>query len=230
MIIQIYGINSAEEALEVIKAGANYIGIFPQQKIPGAKNIPGMVSEEVTFEILDVTKGKAKRVVIVLNDDLEYYYQCAEKFEPDILHISGNVIYATKDISNKIKSMVPGILIEQAVGIIGEQSIDIAKERAQYADILLLDTVAKNGESIGATGGIHDWRIDRQIIESVNIPVIVAGGLSHENVADAIKATNPAGVDSFTKTSKILPDGRMCKDIERVKKFCDIAKSFGGLK
>jgi phosphoribosylanthranilate isomerase len=53
------------------------------------------------------------------------------------------------------------------------------------------------------------------------VPAILAGGLGPDNVAEAIKAVRPAGVDSKTKTDR--PDGAG-KDLEKVRQFVAAAK------
>jgi phosphoribosylanthranilate isomerase len=75
---------------------------------------------------------------------------------------------------------------------------------------------------IGALGVTHDWRISRRIVASVHIPVVLAGGLGPANVADAIRAVRPAGVDSKTKTDR---DGLHAKDIDRVRRFHEAARA-----
>jgi phosphoribosylanthranilate isomerase len=75
---------------------------------------------------------------------------------------------------------------------------------------------------IGALGIPHDWSISRRIVELVRTPVILAGGLGPDNVADAIRAVRPAGVDSKTKTDQ---DGSHAKDLERVRRFHETARS-----
>jgi phosphoribosylanthranilate isomerase len=65
--------------------------------------------------------------------------------------------------------------------------------------------------------------LDRKIVQSVRVPVIIAGGLGPDNVIDAINAARPAGVDSKTKTDK--HDGSHTKDLEKVKQFVLRAKS-----
>ena len=72
----------------------------------------------------------------------------------------------------------------------------------------------------------NDWNIDREIVEKVSIPVILAGGLGPENVEDAIKAVHPDGVDSLTKTSDKENGVLVRKNIEKVREFCRIAHSF----
>ena len=60
-----------------------------------------------------------------------------------------------------------------------------------------------------------------QIVETVRTPVILAGGLGPDNVAEAIRVVRPAGVDSNTKTDR----GRShTKDLAKVKRFHTAAK------
>jgi phosphoribosylanthranilate isomerase len=56
------------------------------------------------------------------------------------------------------------------------------------------------------------------------VPVILAGGLAPENVADAIRAVRPWAVDSLTHTNRQLPGGRFCKDLARVRAFVAAAR------
>ena len=58
---------------------------------------------------------------------------------------------------------------------------------------VLLDT--KGEENAGGTGQRHDWNKSREIKDSVNCPIILAGGLTPENVGDAIRFVEPYAVD-----------------------------------
>ena len=85
---------------------------------------------------------------------------------------------------------------------------------------------------IGASGMTHDWKYDAEIVQSVKVPVIVAGGLGPENVEECIRQVKPAGVDSLTKTTWKYNDGVMEKDIPKVAEFCrkaDLAAKEAGL-
>jgi len=88
---------------------------------------------------------------------------------------------------------------------------------------LLLDSHRPGDTHIGALGVTHSWDLDRKIVERVDIPVLIAGGLGPDNVVDAIKAVRPAGVDSKTKTDK--DDGSHTKDLEKIRRFIARAKS-----
>jgi len=63
-------------------------------------------------------------------------------------------------------------------------------------------------------------------VEQSQIPVILAGGLSPENVVEAIQQVRPWGVDSLTKTNEMQGEGKFRKDLEKVRLFVEKAKAF----
>jgi len=111
----------------------------------------------------------------------------------------------------------------RSIPVVGGESIAIARSYDDIADMLLLDSHQPGDRQIGALGISHTWEIDRKIVGSVNIPVIIAGGLGPDNVADAIRTVRPAGVDSKTKTDR--DDGSHTKDLQKVRQFVARAKS-----
>ena len=75
---------------------------------------------------------------------------------------------------------------------------------------------------IGITGKTCNWTAARRLVDATPVPVILAGGLSPENVFEAIVQVRPAGVDSCTGTNATGPDGtpiRFKKELDRVKRF-----------
>jgi len=102
------------------------------------------------------------------------------------------------------------------------RSLSKLTEDVERADFLLLDSHRASDRQIGALGVTHDWRISRRIVARVRVPVILAGGLGPDNVADAIRAVRPAGVDSKTKTDR---DGSHVKDLDCVRRFHAAAKA-----
>ena len=110
----------------------------------------------------------------------------------------------------------------RAIPVVGEEAIGLARDYEGVADWLLLDSHDPGDRQIGAQGITHDWSISRRIVEAVSTPVILAGGLGPDNVADAIKAVGPAGVDSKTKTDSA--DGET-KDLQKVAAFVEQARA-----
>ena len=85
-----------------------------------------------------------------------------------------------------------------------------------------LDTSHPETGTVGATGHVHDWGLSAEIVAASSSPVILAGGLGPDNVTEAIKRVQPAGVDSETRTSR--PDSRRRKDLALVEEFIDHAR------
>jgi len=144
------------------------------------------------------------------------------ELNPLILHLGASTdILLPSDIAT-LKKEFRLLKIMRSIPVVGSESVWLAKTYDGIADILLLDSHKAGDKQIGALGITHNWDLDKQIVESVSIPVIVAGGLGAENVVDAIKSVHPAGVDSKTKTDK--KDGSHTKDLEEVRKFTVAAK------
>jgi phosphoribosylanthranilate isomerase len=89
-------------------------------------------------------------------------------------------------------------------------------------DMLLLDSHPPGDRQIGALGIPHSWKIDRKIVKSVYVPVIIAA-VDLIMLSMSIRTVRPAGVDSKTKTDK--DDGSHTKDLQKVKRFVARAKS-----
>ena len=72
---------------------------------------------------------------------------------------------------------------------------------------------------LGGTGRTHDWDISREIVRSTSVPVILAGGLTADNVYAAVRKVRPFGVDV---NSGVETDTR--KDPQKMKAFIEAAK------
>ncbi len=104
----------------------------------------------------------------------------------------------------------------------GEGPIGTAFQYQSDADYFILDTNDPNRADIGATGETHNWRVSAELVRKFNVPVILAGGMSPENVAQAVRTVRPWGVDSFSHSN--LP-GSVREDPDRVVAFVKNAKS-----
>lgn len=221
MFAQIYAMQSVEEALACIEAGADRIGVLTEE--PGGPYPCGVTTEECR-RIFEAVGNKAVKILISTKGSEEEILAETEDLLPDVLHLCAEY-RGSPEFRKKLSERVPSVKLMEAIGVTGEEAVEDAIARSSYADILLLDSVAEDVPGIGAAGKVHDWSIDRRIKEAVKIPVVLAGGLGPDNVLEAIEAVHPDGVDSLTRTS-IQENGKLVrKDIEAVRKFTSLAHS-----
>ena len=104
------------------------------------------------------------------------------------------------DAYRELREALPGISLVQVVHVTGEDAVDEARTVAPHIDGILLDSGDPSlpVKELGGTGRVHDWDISRRIVESVDVPVFLAGGLSADNVAEAIRRVRPFAVDLCT--------------------------------
>ena len=224
MKTQIYSIMNVPEALECAKAGADRVGILVNNP-ENPNRYPCEITLEEAKPVFEALKGRAVSVLISVQNTEEEIFSQLEYLRPDVLHLCAGY-KGSVPFREKMRERFPEIELMEAVGVTDESAIVEALRISEYADCIILDSVDPKIAGIGAAGVTHDWNIDRKIIETVRVPVIVAGGLGPENVADAIRKTHPWGVDSLTGTS-IKKDGVIIgKDLTRVEAFCRIAKEF----
>lgn len=97
----------------------------------------------------------------------------------------------------EIRQALGGVKLVQVIHVTGEESLDEAQRIAPEVDAILLDSGNPNlaVKELGGTGRIHNWVISRRIVESVQVPVFLAGGLRPDNVRAAIEAVQPFGLD-----------------------------------
>ncbi|MGN1389586.1 MAG: hypothetical protein ACI4WR_08060 [Bulleidia sp.] len=222
MIVQIYSLQTAEEALACAEAGADQIGVLVSRSLDG--RYPCEVLPEQAKTIFDALRGKVRRTVLISTDsDPDQILQMVAYLHADVLQLCADY-HGNLPFRKRMKEECPWAELMEAIGIRDQSSLAEAEEKAAYSDYLILDSIPANNPGIGAAGITHDWNIDREIIRRLSIPIIEAGGLDSENVRDAIDFLHPWGVDSCTKTSRIENGKIVGKDLEKVRAFCRAAK------
>jgi phosphoribosylanthranilate isomerase len=119
----------------------------------------------------------------------------------------------------RVKVALPHLKVIKSVSVAGPEALDEARSWESAADCLILDSVDPDTGRLGATGLVHDWALSRRIVRQSRLPVLLAGGLTPENVAEAISVVGPWGVDVHTG---VEIDGRLSRD--RLTRFVAAAR------
>ncbi|RME70503.1 MAG: phosphoribosylanthranilate isomerase [Chloroflexi bacterium] len=222
MIVQIYAAVTPADALALARLGVDHVGFVAGDY--------GIVHGELTFgqarAIADVLRGRAVSSALTMSVDVDEILRMVEAVQPDIVHISSDTEAVGEEALRYLRRHLPtGVRLMKAVHVSGPESIQTAARFAPVCDIILLDTKVDGLPGVGATGVAHDWQVSRRIVETVEgqAQVILAGGLTPENVAQAIQTVQPWGVDSNTGTN--LPGDPVRKDMARVEAFVRQARS-----
>jgi phosphoribosylanthranilate isomerase len=187
--IKICCISSIEEAKLAISHGADAVGLVG--KMPSG---PGPISNE---EIADI----AKIIHPPIASFLLTSEQSSKKIIEHIKRTHTSTVQIVDELSegnyDEIRNTLPHLRIVQVIHVIDRKSIEQALDIQQYVDALLLDSGDPKAQikTLGGTGKIHDWKISKELVQSVNIPVFLAGGLHSGNVKEAINLVKPFGVD-----------------------------------
>ena len=216
MLVQIYEVQTPEEARALAGLGVDHIGV-----LVGDGAFPRELSIAQANAIFAALPSAAKRVALSLSADPEEVARVARETRPDIIQLQAALEDFSVAMTRALKTRFPEILIMRAIPVIDEAGIEVARSYRGAADFLLLDSYDPKTRQFGALGLVHDWNISRRIVNNVDIPVILAGGLSPDNVAEAIAVVRPAGVDSKTGTD--LADGTG-KDLAKVRAFVTAAR------
>ena len=206
--VKICCISSIEEAMLAIKFGASAIGLVSE--MPSG---PGVINEELIAEIVTKVNPSIGTFLLTSKQKADEIIRQQLKTKVNTLQLVDNVPFDELKI---LKRELPEIKLLQVIHVIDENSLEEAIDVSKYVDALLLDSGNPNlkVKELGGTGRTHDWKISRSIVEKVNAPVFLAGGLSSQNVLEAIKKVKPYGVDIC---SGVRTDDKL--DEEKLKTF-----------
>lgn len=243
-IVQIYEIQTPQEAEGIIEDGADHIGsvVLSSDDWKDPK-----LCETVR---LVQSSGKISSL-IPLFSDINEIRRVLDYYQPNIIHFCEALpLHASNEdtcqslLANQkaVREEYPGLEIMRSVPI-GKPGFSKAMPTLALAaifeslsDYFLTDTVLLPTSTVsveqpvngfvGITGETCDWQVARALVLQARIPVILAGGLSPENVKAGIDMVDPAGVDSCTATNQVDSEGRAIrfrKDRVRVRHFVKAA-------
>jgi phosphoribosylanthranilate isomerase len=205
--IKICGITSSDDAHAVSACGADYIGIIV--------NIAGSPRSVSTAQAAAICSG-IESTVLLMEGPLSCIDATVKRLRPSAIQLIGN--FGSSDIERLKQHADTQIWMSIPVARTGKACVgDIAQRvsllQKSGLDAIVLDTLVPGHK--GGTGLTCDWNLAAQIVQSVTLPVFLAGGLTHDNVAGAAAAVRPFGVD-VSSGVEIRPG---TKDIEKVKRF-----------
>ena len=221
-VIQVAGVIDQAEAALLGAAGVDWLG-FPFHLSVHAEDLPRAQAARI---IAALPRSIRALAITYLTEPASIIALCRE------LGVSAVQLHApvARDDLVALRQAWPGLRLIRSL-VVGEQGAapclrEIATS-ADWVDAYITDTHDPVTGATGATGKTHDWRVSRALVRASAKPVILAGGLTPDNVADAIARVRPAGVDVHTGVEG--PDGR--KDAALVQRFvAEARRAFAALR
>lgn len=203
--VKICGLSEVEHALAAAHGKADFIGMILAPS-------PRQVSLEKALPLVEAIHNLKPRPAVVgvfVNLEAERVNHIAESCQLDWVQLSGN---ETWQYCQKIQRP-----LIKVIHISGQKSAEVIADiekgyrtLAKREFICLLDTSGR--EAYGGTGQTFDWRLAKEI--AARFPVMIAGGLTPDNVGQLIEEVQPWGVDV---SSGVETNGH--KDIAKIAAF-----------
>lgn len=205
--VKICGITNGQRAQEIVGAGADAIGInfWPQSKryIPLEEAAPWLRELEDTVP----------RVAVTVNATDDELFRIRDSGVIDYIQLHGD---ETPDRVHSLREQ--GLVVFKAIGV-RDRDMLAAAERYE-SPTLLLDAYAP--ADYGGTGEAMDWALGAEAVKKwPDRQIVLAGGLTPDNVVDAVRQVNPAGVDVASGVEK----SPGVKDLDKVRAFIAGASS-----
>lgn len=175
MRVKICGITSLDDAREAVAAGADALGFVFYPPSPRA------IEPALAAQIVGQLPPFVTTVGLFVNEDPQRVAEIAEQCRLDVVQLHGD--------EAPEQCVCPGRKVIKALRLRDEHDLALA---ARYrVDALLVD--AWVADAYGGTGQLGRWDLARQL--TADAVVILAGGLTPDNVAEAVEAVSPFAVD-----------------------------------
>jgi len=206
--VKICCIANKQEAFDAIEAGASALGL-----VGAMPSGPGPISDEKIYAIARLVPPPIATFLLTSEQSAKEIIEHQRRTQTNTIQIVDEL--ADRDY-DQIRKALPNVKLVQVIHVADEKSIDEALEIAESVDAILLDSGNPHLQikELGGTGRRHDWKLSRKIVETVEKPVFLAGGLNYENVREAIETVQPFGLDLC---SGVRTDGKL--DINKLEKF-----------
>jgi len=187
--VKICCISSVEEAELAVRHGASALGLV--SRMPSG---PGVISEAMIAEIAAAVHGRVETVLLTSESDPDAIIAQVERCRVTGVQLCA---WLDEDARRTLCIRIPSTMLMQVVHVIDPSAIERAQTAQRHVDRILLDSGTLSGpiQELGGTGRTHDWAVSREIVDSVDVPVLLAGGLHAENVRDACSMVEPFGLD-----------------------------------
>ena len=208
--VKICGITREEDLAVAVAAGADAVGF-----LVGVPSSPRNLTLEQAEKLVKQVPVFVDSVVVTVPESVNSLVKIYDRLKPTAIQIHGEKLSETSVIREKIR----GARLIKTLHVKTGNVTAAVIEDSKFFDAILLDSFT--GGQYGGTGMVHDWELSRKIKQIIEpTPLILAGGLTPENVREAIFTVQPYAVD----VASGVESRPGIKDPEKVLTFIENAK------
>ena len=210
IIVKICGLSEESSIQAVVKASAQYAGFvtFPKS--------PRHVSPKRAGELKKGLPAHVKTASVLVDPDDALLAEIVRDFAPDYFQLHGS---ETPERIAQIKTSFPGTGIIKAIKVSSRADIKSARAFEAVADMLMFDAMPPKDAALpGGNGVAFDWTLLSG--QSFARPWLLSGGLTPQNVAQAVRESGAKMVD----VSSGVESSAGVKDPEKIAQFVEAAK------
>lgn len=214
--VKVCCIANVAEANLAISYGASALGLVSE--MPSGS----LVSEGLIAQVASLVPPAVSSFLLTSKPDTLAIIAQQRRLGVNTIQIGDRLQSGTYD---DLRQALPGISLVQVIYVENADSIEAALNAAPHVHGLLLDSSDQALIKEHGTTSNHNWEISRKIRESVDIPVFLSGGLTPENVSEAIQQVQPFGVNvcSGVRTKGKLDEDKLAKFFAQVDRCLETA-------
>ena len=208
MRVKVCCIRDVEEARLAVAAGAAALGLVSE--MPSG---PGVIDEDTIAAVAAAAPPAVATVLLTCRRDAAGIADQARRTRVSAVQVCDR---PHPGALAAVRDALPALKIVQVVHVTGMGAVAEAAAAAEEADAVLLDSgnLEARVKELGGTGRRHDWTISARIVQRLRRPVFLAGGLSPDNAAEAVRTVRPWALDVC---SGVRTEGRL--DAAKLERF-----------
>jgi phosphoribosylanthranilate isomerase len=180
--VKVCGVTTLEDLRAVERAGADAIGFIADVPV----DTPRSVTLDDAADLVDATPPFLTTTLVTMPDSAAAATAAVDAVGPDAIQVHGDL--PAGDLRS-LRESVPA----RVIAAVDAADPDRVRAVAPAVDAVLMDSVDESGA--GGTGETHDWAATAEVAAGVDAPVVLAGGLTPDNVAEAVETVRPFAVD-----------------------------------
>jgi phosphoribosylanthranilate isomerase len=186
--VKICGITRDDDLQTAIALGADALGF-----VVGVPASPRNLAPQQATRLIDHVPLFVASVVVLVPQSVDDVVHTCESLRPTAVQLHGGVPIDPA----QLRRALPTVSVIRAITVSSDRLPDGAADAAIGVDAVLLDSFAQG--LLGGTGVVHDWTVSKRVKQTIHpTPLILAGGLTPDNVREAIHVVQPYAVDVST--------------------------------